>query len=332
MSKKRPIDLKRDAAGVMTVGEADDPVKEIFAIGEHLHALKMNSIYEIKLADEIDPERQNIDVPNANQKVLSYGANSPFIGQVLLTAKQLFNPSYLPKNIDTKLCLVNAFEATKNIAAMVDAEKALTAEVDAGLEALKVAKLKNGAVPLPSIANPFARTKDFLQKADHTLQSLFLIVRAFYPTQKNFFEGFCERITATFGENDAFAEFMNGHKIFLIFIRRARNAVEHPSDSQKVLVRDFSMRADGSVARPMLEVIDKNTPCPESPVSQTMGTMIERLSLICECVIAGLCDKHVQQVGGIQFSVLEFPEDQRAVKDVRYSYGLFDRQRLIRAG
>src|SRR5262249_48672961 len=59
---KRPIDRKRDAGGAMEIGVPDDQsaITAIFPIGDDLYVVKERGIYEVKLADRIDPNRTNI--------------------------------------------------------------------------------------------------------------------------------------------------------------------------------------------------------------------------------------------------------------------------------
>jgi hypothetical protein len=56
---KRPIDRKRDAGGIMEIGTPDDQsaITAIFPIGDDLFAVKERGIYEVRLADRIDPIR-----------------------------------------------------------------------------------------------------------------------------------------------------------------------------------------------------------------------------------------------------------------------------------
>jgi len=85
---KRPIDSLRDSAMSMEIGPSGGRITEMVEIGERLHTVKTDSIYRIMLADEIDPGRTNINVPNSQQKVLDYGSDSPFVAKTLLTAKR----------------------------------------------------------------------------------------------------------------------------------------------------------------------------------------------------------------------------------------------------
>ena len=69
----------------MEIGTSDDQsaVTGIFPIGDNLYVVKERGIYEVKLADRIDPNRTNIAIPNTQQKVLNYGSEAPVVGRTL---------------------------------------------------------------------------------------------------------------------------------------------------------------------------------------------------------------------------------------------------------
>src|SRR5262249_56398562 len=125
---KRLIDRKRDAGGIMEIGTPDEQsaITAIFPIGDALYAVKERGIYEVKLADRIDPKRTNIAIPNTQQRVLNYGSDAPVVGRTLLTAKELFNPTYFTKNWTLTEPLRLCFEPLKNLPPMCK----FTAETD----------------------------------------------------------------------------------------------------------------------------------------------------------------------------------------------------------
>ena len=77
-NNRRPIDKLRDGAGSFDINTPDDdsPITGMISLGERFLVVKGKGIYEIKLADQIDPERTNINAPNTIQKVLSCGSLS----------------------------------------------------------------------------------------------------------------------------------------------------------------------------------------------------------------------------------------------------------------
>jgi hypothetical protein len=102
MTKKRPIERLRDGAVSLEVKTPDDDsaITGMITFGDRLLVVKEKGIYEIKLADQIDPERKNIQVPNTVQRVLPYGSNEPWVGAVLLTGHELLKKEILNEQID----------------------------------------------------------------------------------------------------------------------------------------------------------------------------------------------------------------------------------------
>ncbi|WP_439406395.1 hypothetical protein ACNJX9_33985 [Bradyrhizobium sp. DASA03076] len=117
---KRPIDHLRDSAMSMEVGSSGSRITGMIKIGDRLHSVKTDSIYRVMLADEIDPGRTNINVPNSQQKVLDYSSDSPLVAKTLLTAKQLFEKGFLGPDFESAKAIELSFECLKNLAAMSD--------------------------------------------------------------------------------------------------------------------------------------------------------------------------------------------------------------------
>jgi hypothetical protein len=336
MPEKRLIDRKRDAGGAIDVGMPNDQsaVTAMIQIGEQFYVVKECGIYEIKLADQIDPQRTNIAIPDTQQKVLEYGSDSPFVGRTLLTAKELLNPSFLPNGVDLRKALRLNFEALKDLAAMLDVATALEEAQRTAIAAFEGASQKEGSVALPAVGNIDARCKDFVQKADHSLQSLMRIVRVFNGEDagRQWFEGFSNLVSNRYGDGDQFSKFLVAALPFLKFVRNARNCVEHSKDNKKIVTRDFSVQADGAVLPPTIEVIHPDTPMSAVPVSEFMGRAHAQTVTMIEQMIVFICQKHVRPpLATFPVQVVEWPEGAGPQKHVRYSYGCYDPEgRVIR--
>ena len=63
--KGRPIDKLRNGAGSLEISTPDDDsaISEIISIDDRLLVVKGKGIYEIKFADQVDPERTNLAYP-----------------------------------------------------------------------------------------------------------------------------------------------------------------------------------------------------------------------------------------------------------------------------
>jgi hypothetical protein len=111
---------------------------------------------------------------------------------------------------------------------------------------------------------------------------------------------------------------------FLQFIRNARNCIEHPKPSERIVVTDFVLRPDMQVMPPTIEVIHPKSPQPPVLVIEFIAIVIDQSSLVFEIMVALMCANHVQPFSGMPFQVIELPEGQRRDKQVRFSYANYD--------
>jgi hypothetical protein len=261
-----------------------------------------------------------------------HGSDEPLVGRILLTAKELFNASYLPKGFDQKEALRLAFEILRDVAAMHDMAIAIAAEEKAAFASMEN-RPKDRVFALPSIGNVEVRCNEFIQKADHALQSLQGIVKLFYgkDAAKQWFESLCDLAIHRYGEEDEFSKFLVKVLPLLKFVRGARNAVEHPDKGKHLVVKDFTLSPEPSVLPPSAEVVHAQTPHPAMSVSQFMRESTDHLISIVEAMMAFLVSKHLQQFPGFDVQVIEFSEDRAPAKHVRYGIGFYQGSRAVRA-
>src|SRR5580704_18522672 len=133
----RPIDKIRNSGVRMTLPPDTGGITDMGEINGALHMIGGSAIYRVRLADEIDPQRTNIAIPNTHQKVLSYGTEFPYVRQTLMTARRLFSNNLLGPAFDYKAGINLSFEALQDLAAMNDIRKELRARFDKCEEDLK---------------------------------------------------------------------------------------------------------------------------------------------------------------------------------------------------
>lgn len=123
---KRTIDVKRESGGSFQLGDPGDIAVDMMAVEGRLLGVTKKAVYGTNFADHIDPDRTDIHLPNIiSQKLLDYGAQTPFISETLLTGAELFNETYLGRGFNRNRGLEIAFEAAQNLAAMTDFRLAL---------------------------------------------------------------------------------------------------------------------------------------------------------------------------------------------------------------
>jgi len=334
-TNKRPIDRLRDGAGSLEVKTPDDDsaITGMLTFNDSLYAVKERGVYEIKLADQIDPERKNIDVPNTIQQVLPYGSAEPWVGAVLLTGHELLKKDVLNKSIDVDRAMSLVLEIAQNIASakvifntFSDSQRIESEKYD-----LKIKQ--DRSVTLPSISGIENKCKEFLQKSDHALDSLWKIVKIFYPhVNKGGWESLKKEVGSESTQVDNFAEALESMLPFLQFVRNSRNCVEHPRDEHKITTNDFSINPDNQLLPPSIEVIHAKTPQPQVPVVDLMSHIVDSIVGIVGLMLAFLCNRQIQPIDGLPVQVHEFPINQRQTESVKYGYGVATENGIIRFG
>src|SRR5260221_4275598 len=206
MGPKRPIDYLRDSAGSMTIGnDADGPITELISLGDALLVVKARSIYAVKLADQIDPERINSAVPNTHQMVLRIGADDSTVARTLLTAHTLFKKSFLGNSFDEVTALASVFDLVKDFAAMTEMQGHLE---DAESEIAKRYETAANVTELPALGDCKARLDGFAQQAGHIVTSLEAITKHFYGDviTSKWIDSLVKVLTETRGTEDGFTK------------------------------------------------------------------------------------------------------------------------------
>ncbi len=320
---KRPIDRLRDSALSMEVGSTTSPITGMVKIGDRLHIVKADSIYRVTFADEVDPDRTNIDIPNSQQKVLEYGSDSSLVGKTLLTAKQLFDGGFLGRHFDSETAIGLSFECLKNLAAMSDLALAFKKQDEHEEEFLSQQTIKNRSLMLPSAPNLEPRCKEFVQRADHALQALFGISSLFYGGKiKGWFEGLADEVSRRHQGDTTYLEFMADAAKFCKSMRSTRNCIEHKKANEWVEVLNYTLTHKNEVSPPTITVHHPKHPQLKTPVAAYTTQVTDHIANIFELMIAFMCSRHIDRSVKLPIEVRELPPDQRPNRFVKYSYGL----------
>ncbi|MCK1420725.1 hypothetical protein IVB14_05210 [Bradyrhizobium sp. 180] len=314
----------------MDVGPSGGHITGMVKIGERLHTVKTDSIYRIMLADEIDPDRTNINVPNSQQKVLDYGSDSPLVAKTLLTGKQLFEKGFLGPNFESTKAIELSFECLKNLAAMSDLATDFSRQDDNEERRLAELQIKGRSITLPSASNLEPRCKEFIQRADHALQALFAIASMFYGSKlKGWFEGLAEEVSRKHKGDSQYIGLTSDVANFCKSIRITRNCVEHRKPNERIEVSDYSLTPNNEVAPPTIAVHHPKFNQPPIPVSAYTSQVTEHIADTFEILIAFLCSRNIDASVTIPIQVVELPENQRSNKLVKYSYGMNGGNQII---
>jgi hypothetical protein len=323
--EKRPVDIKRDSGGKFRLqGDDDDTgISEMFVLNDCLLIATSKGLYEVKTADQIDPERKNPSIPkNLQRRILSLGTESELVGRTLLTAKSLFLEKFLPPAVDVKNAMSLTFDVLKDLVAMDAAAVDFESVEKREIEKVALRSSDQWSFTLPSMTDVETRCKTFFQKADHIEQALWDIVRIFYPKvqAKCHFEKLLELADKQYGGDDDFPKFIRAALPFLIMVRNIRDCLDH-RNAKGVILTDFSMRPDGTIDRPAIEVAFRGTKQAKVELALFLPEVVKSMLNVFDVMVAYLCRKNPRPIAGLPFEVGFVTENRRRNKFVRYSFG-----------
>ena len=321
---KRPIDLKRESAFQLTI--AIPPGAELlrsFSVEKKLYAISSKSIHTIRLADSIDPGRENEKIPHVQQFLLNYGADDEFVGKILLTCLELMHGSIVDEKAKSEETLKIILDITIILAECNDFYQNYVEVLKKSEENIDRTS-KGGALELPHYERLSERVKTFASKIADAAQRLFDLYTYFYGRPEGMWSGVKEEVEARYGKDDPFSGYISDAERFLRFIRNMRNCIQHEKNNQRLIITDFEMRPDGNIYRPTIEIVHPDTPEPQNDLEVFVEQVLQSLVLVCEHMIVFLAEKHAMPFGALEFHVVARPEDM-VRHHVRYSFQPFNR-------
>ncbi|MGH2666908.1 hypothetical protein [Flavobacterium sp.] len=326
MEEKRPIDRKRDSAGTAEIGTKEDgAITSTMKIGERLFFIKERSIYEFVMADDVDPNRTNIDLPNNMHKLIAtQGSDSEIIGRTILTAKRLFQKELFPAELNINHALELTLELVQELIVFDDEVKSYLEQETKVIDEYEERKGEKLSFIIPSISNVHTRCKTIFQKADHISQILMEIIIIFNPgtslNKQSQFINLHEIFKTKYVENDSFTKFIEDTLEFFEIIRGLRNCLDHRL--KNVDVKDFEIQVNSNIISPTIEMDYRKAKLEREALSSFLPMVKENLMTIFENTIAYLADRGVLKQRIVSGQVRLVPEEMRINKFIKFSYWL----------
>ena len=323
MKEKSDIDRVRDSAGSAEIGsEEDGAIIEMKNIGNRILVIKEKSIYEVVMADTIDPNRTNINLPSTIQKlIINKGSESETVSRTLLTAMTLFRAEYILNFVDCNKIIGLTIDLLSEISVLqkeIDEYIEIENKVSDEYEERRNQKV---SYKIPSIVNLESKCKTIFQKTDHIEQTLMEIITLFYPnqglTKQSHFPNFHKILTEKYGETDTFVEFIGKTIYYMEVIRELRNGFDHRLEHTSV--KDFELQTDGNIISPTIELNHKKIKLQRTSLNDFLEIINKNTLDIIELTFAYLASKN-KRVGGIPNEVKKIPEEKRWNKYVSYSF------------
>lgn len=323
MEEKRPIDRKRESGGQTDIGsEVDGAIIEMKNIGGRLLIIKERSIYEMVMADNIDPERTNINLPPTIHKlIIDKGTESETVSRTLLTAITLFRPEYVSNTVDCPKLIGLTIDLLSEISILEKEIKEYQLDEKIAADEYEERRTQKVSYMLPSVVSLESKCKTIFQKADHIEQTLMDIIVKFYPnlglTKQSHFPNFYKKLQEKYGEEDPFVEFIKKKVYLMQVIRELRNGFDHRLEHTKVF--DFELQVDGNIIAPTIELKHKKIKLERTSLNKFFEIVTKNMLDIIELTFAYLAGKNVR-TGGMPYQVKQIPDDKRQNKFVKYSF------------
>ena len=320
---KRPIDMQRESAvGMTIVDESDDsPISQVLSLPDELLLIKGRGIWRFQLADDIDPDRTNPKVPNAQQKLLGRGAADELVCRTLLQAHLLLSTGFSRTESLYGAALASTFDFLRDLDALQNGIDDLREKLSSAERDFDSNKLKTG-LQLPALRDVAARGKGLKQALDHLVRKLWVFVRAFRPELPPgvSWSKFREQAMARGQTEASLASLVLKLQEGFSSIRNSRNAIEHPRPGHEVILHDYRLKPDGLVHRPTIEVIHSETPVDESELLMFAESMSKYILEAYELLLVHLCGLHAKSRGVFELRIAMLPAERRSNVHVKFSF------------
>lgn len=325
---KREIDKIRESAKVFEVIDTEDPSPIILMVStpEGLYTVRKNSIHMTRLADMIDPERANINLPDVHQKILSYGMDDRVVSVVLGTADVLLNGNFLNKFIPKDLAMSKIMALVLLLCDIQDQSNRVNKEIE-GIVGKGIVSGGSKGQTIPHTPNLKNVVELIIRKADLVRETMIdFLVELYKPNdplnEKGRLKRLRESVVSRHGENHIFVEYFNELESKFSFLAEFRNAWEHPRQGYQVILKDFDIYPNGDIHTPSVQLIHPKTPQDKIAVSVFSKQMLEALIIQCEIFLGNICSSNAS-FGAFKIAVAEVPQERRRYPDVRLGYEIF---------
>lgn len=323
--KDRPPLPIRDRGGSFKINNPDDesPIKEMFTLSDVLLMITEKCTYQIQMADQIDPERKNPQLPpNFQQKMFDHGTKSELLCRTLLQAKVMFRKEF--QSVDINNALQLSFDALCDLVCMEDTAKSFKAAEQVAIEKIKKLEKHDVSMTIPAVGNVRGSCKSFFQKADHFAVSLKNIVSLFYPkTKGKDWVYFQDMVKGQYGEIDNFYRLMELTAPLLILIRNTRDCLGH-TNLKGVKTHDFMLQSDGTISPPTIEIDFRKSSQERCSISSFMEWITHEMRICFEMIVVHMCSKNMQPFAGLPITVGVLSDDYQNAWHVRFAYGSYN--------
>lgn len=288
---RRPIDQFREGAGMLEIADPEDPspISGFLQISDdRLFVIKERSVFEILLADNIDPDRINPNIPNSYQKILKCGSSDEDFSRILMMVDHLCDMKRVKEHIDRNFVITSTIRLQERLCRIKDYIEIIENEENLCNNIIEDAdQIRNKGYQIPQIQNLDSTVKLCAVEMRKCFNHIFDIFNHAFKLNKQIrYTEIRDLLARIYGEADDFVQFLDEASESFTFFRTLRNSIEHPKHNEKLEVENFQILPSGEIYSPTIRfVYRKKTYGPAHIVSslkENKALLIE----ICERFLA----------------------------------------------
>ncbi|MEA5000259.1 MAG: hypothetical protein VB017_00070 [Endomicrobiaceae bacterium] len=333
MKNNNPIDRKRNAAGSISLPDPSDPIQDMIELDDILYIIRDRSVYEIKLADTLDPQRKHISTKGTTCKVLDIGMNSTIVSRILTQARSLIRNACLSKECDktiTKTCF-NCVKELKHLDSIYnDLSEKFSNKKEKYNEILARNPQRDFIQDVPIIENIDKNARDFFVTGHKYLQLLLDLANLAIPNNdsKKSFSEIKKYYLTNNDQDNKILLVLQHYDNLLDFMWNLRNSIEHSSTKGNLFaIINISYGEKNEIIPPMWEYSfnswSKTVVRTESKrmLLDDMRTYIENLLKITEDLLVSIICTIIDSRENFFPYKISIDEDPRA--EIRYKLQFF---------
>jgi hypothetical protein len=319
--KQSTIDRKRDAAISLRVGDDTDrsPLKKMIGFAESIYVFRDESVWKIQLADAIDPERTNSNIPNAQQREIDIGLNSELVRRTVIQVDELVKPDALGSDGDRDRVLTLALRSLHALRRLERVREALLAHQISAQKELR----EDGpsrTLTLPCYPGLNETWSSVLESTETVRKCCREIAFSFFPScargetwLDSFFSLIRERMPAS---SEGFSGPYDEINQLLALVRWIRNRVEHPKESEFITISDYRLSKDGHVDAPMIKLTGHKKFSGEITLAQMVREFLEGLLYCFESILVLCCLSHLRRDGVFEREIIQRSSEEAKARQL----------------
>ena len=294
----------------------------MISTSRRLLVVKEASVHQIMMADELDPERTDISVPNVHQKLLAVGVNNSIVCRVLLQADVLFNHNLCPLH-DAKSLLEESIQITEIIVKMKNVSDKLSGQINDIVD--KLNDIQNRPrTTIPSVPLLHYEVTEYIRYMNAIRQPLFDILFTHFKVVhkgKDIWECIDDELSKNGDEKgEIFCAFIREIKSPLELARLLRNAIEHPKPNNKVTIKDFRLLPGNKLVKPTIEMVHPSASLSEMDLIEFLQATNDHFLEMCELFVVNTAQYFIDDKSTIKFAIGLPQPERRCYPETRFSY------------